>query len=70
MGFLDACERDVGLPIGQIGNSEVCLFVFSVVYGIVTRVSELVRNGNLCFCFVFVMCVCLRFWFVFGNLVC
>jgi 2,3-bisphosphoglycerate-independent phosphoglycerate mutase len=23
VGFLDACERDVGLPVGQIGNSEV-----------------------------------------------
>jgi bisphosphoglycerate-independent phosphoglycerate mutase (AlkP superfamily) len=23
VGFLDACEREVGLPVGQIGNSEV-----------------------------------------------
>ena len=23
VAFLDACERDVGLPVGQIGNSEV-----------------------------------------------
>ena len=47
--FLHACEEDVGLPKGQIGNSEVGhmnLGAGRVVYQDFTRVTKSIRDGD------------------------
>ena len=49
-GFLNACEEHVGLPKGQIGNSEVGhmnLGAGRVVYQDLPRIDRAIENGEL-----------------------
>jgi 2,3-bisphosphoglycerate-independent phosphoglycerate mutase len=50
VGFLDACEREVGLPVGQIGNSEVGhmnIGAGRVVYQDICTIDNAIEDGSL-----------------------
>ena len=50
VAFLDACERDVGLPVGQIGNSEVGhmnIGAGRVVWQDICMIDNAIEDGTL-----------------------
>ena len=50
VSFLDACEREVGLPEGQIGNSEVGhmnIGAGRVVYQDICTIDNAIEDGSL-----------------------
>jgi bisphosphoglycerate-independent phosphoglycerate mutase (AlkP superfamily) len=50
VAFLDACERDVGLPSGQIGNSEVGhmnIGAGRVVWQDICAIDNAIADGTL-----------------------
>eukprot|EP00949_MAST-11_sp_MAST-11-sp1_P003519 g3519.t1 len=50
VSFLDACEREVGLPMGQIGNSEVGhmnIGAGRIVFQDICRIDDSIADGSI-----------------------